>query len=115
MTMARRASSTWIWHCCGKNLPTLAAPSAGNLRGTPRSSSSGHIFEAPKLEKSHHLRPGLALIAERAHGQPTPAIASARTRRAMKERRMRDGKVHHRAAGHVHARRATTKPRPVTL
>ncbi len=85
--MALRASSTCTLHCCGKKRPTLAAPSAWSFSGTPRFSISGRIMEAPKFEKSHQRSSGLALTAERTHGQPTPVMASTRTRRARAARR----------------------------
>src|SRR5688572_26555082 len=89
MTMTLRGSSTCTWQFVGKKRPTLALPIAASFSGTPRFSISGQIFEAPKFEKSHQRISGLALIAPRAHGQPTPATASDRTIKARNARRMR--------------------------
>ena len=53
----------------------------------PRFSISGQIFEAPKFENSHQRSSGLALTAERTHGQPAPMNANASTITTMKARR----------------------------
>ncbi len=60
-------------------------PILGNLMGTPRFITSGQIRDAPKFEKSHHLRAGLPLTAPRTQGQPTPAKARERTMTPRKE------------------------------
>src|SRR5260221_9046372 len=69
MVTVLRSSLTTARHAFGKNRPSVSPPGT-SWSGAPRFSISGHILPAPKLEKSHHLIPGLAFTAPLKSGQP---------------------------------------------